>query len=124
MSRSAIQSKKGVTMGVFNWLTNRFTNHGKALAGYRRGMKKARNRDHVGAIGDYTTAINTPNITPDVKAMAQYNRALAHRAAKDVPKAVEDLNLILAMNEMLTNVKTMARQELVRIERRSTTSRA
>jgi hypothetical protein len=110
-------------MNVFSWLTDRFSDRGRALSFYRRGMRKARNHDHGGAIDDYTTAIDTPNAAPDVKAMAQYNRALAHRAAKNEPKAIEDLNLVIAMKETLINVKTMARQELIRIERRSPANR-
>ena len=110
-------------MNVITWLTGHFSSRGRALSFYQRGMKKARNRDHDGAIDDYTFAIDTPNAPPDVKAMAQYNRALVHLATKNDPKAIEDLNLILATEEMLVNVKTMARQELTRIERRSTTSR-
>lgn len=111
-------------MNVFHWLTGHFSKRGRALLLYKRGMRKARNHDHKGAIDDYSTAIDMPNASPDVKAMGQYNRALVHLAAKNDSKAIEDLNLILAMKETLTNVKTMARQELLRIEHRSTTSRA
>jgi hypothetical protein len=111
-------------MNVFNWMTGQFSNRGRALVLYKRGMRKARNHDHQGAIDDYTAAIEMPNTAPDVKAMGQYNRALAHLANKNDTKAIEDLNLILVMKEALINVKTMARQELVRIKRRLTTSRA
>jgi hypothetical protein len=114
-----IRSHKGTRMSVFNWLGGHFTNRGKALAVYRRGMKKARKHDHQGAIDDYTAVINTPGVSPDVKAMAHYNRALVHRATKNLATAIEDLNVILTMNVVMdnVNVKTMARQELIRIER-------
>ena len=110
-------------MNVFTWLTGYFSNRGRALSLYKRGMRKARNHDHEGAINDYTTAVDMPNASLDVKTMAQFNRALVHVANKNDPKAIEDLKSILAMQETLTNVKTMARQELIRIEGRSIASR-
>ena len=105
----------------FVWLKNKIWTRG-AMSFYKRGMRKARKQDHMGAIDDYTAAINMPKAAPAVKAMAQYNRALAHLAAKDIPKAVKDLSLILAMKATLTNIKSMARQKLIRLEG-STTSR-
>jgi hypothetical protein len=113
----------GVKMNVVRWFTGHFSSRGRALSLYQRGMRKARNHDHEGAIDDYTSVIDTPDASPDVKAMAQYNRALVYLATKNDPKAIEDLSLILAMQEMLVNIKTMARQKLTRIERRSTASR-
>ncbi len=110
-------------MNVFEWLTGQFASRGRALSRCRRGMRKARNNDHEGAIDDYTTTIAMRNTPADVKARAQYNRALVHLATKDDPKAIEDLNLILAMKETLINVKTMAKQKHIVLERRSTKSR-
>lgn len=107
-------------MSFFAWLKNRFCVRG-ALSFYKRGMRKARKYDHKGAINDYTTAIDMPNASANVKAMAQYNRALVHLATKDTQKAIKDLNLILTMKLTLTNIKSMARQRLIRIEG-STTS--
>ena len=102
-------------MSFFARLKNRFCVRG-ALSLYKRGMRKARKHDHKGAIEDYTAAINTPNVAANVKAMAQYNRALVYLATKDVAKAASDLNLILAMKATLTNIKSMARQKLMRLE--------
>ena len=110
-------------MNFFNWLKSWFSHGGLALWLYKRGMARAKRHDHGGAIDDYTATVDMLDAPPDLKAMAQYNRALVHLATKNDPKAIEDLNLILAMKETLINVKTMARQELIRIEGRSTTSR-
>ena len=79
-------------------------------------MKK---RDHQGAIDDYTTAIGMPDAPADVKAMSLYNRALAFAAAREDPKATEDIDAVLAMKGALPNVKTEARRLLVRMQRRS-----
>ncbi len=106
-------------MNVFNWLGGHFSNRGKALSMYRRGMARAKKHDHQGAIDDYTTTINTEDAPTDVKAMALYNRALVYVATGDDRKGVDDLDAVLAMDAGLVNVKTMARQKLARMESRS-----
>lgn len=77
-------------------------------------------RDHQGAIDDYTMTIGLPDAPADVKAMALYNRALVFAAAREDPRAMEDIDAVLAMQRAPTNVKTEARRMLVRIQRRST----
>ena len=106
-------------MKYFNWLTGRFSNRGKAMTLYRRGMARVKSQDHEGAIGDYTAMIGMLDTPADMKAMALYNRALAYTATGEEPKAAEDLKLILAMQGALANVKTEARRLLVRMQRRS-----
>jgi len=39
-------------MNAFSWLTDHFSNRGKALSLYKRGMKKAKKHDHQGALDD------------------------------------------------------------------------
>ena len=110
-------------MNMANWFTNRFSKRGKAVSLYKRGMAKAKNQDHQGAIQDYTAAIGMAATPADVKGMAQYNRALAYAASGNDRKAMEDIDVVLTMSEALTSVKTEARRMLVRIERRSTDTR-
>ena len=50
--------------------------------------------------------------------MALYNRALLYAAAKEIPKAFQDLNAVLAMNVPLLKIKLAARQKLDRMHRR------
>ena len=107
-------------MNLATWFTNRFSNRGKAVSLYKRGMAKAKNDDHQGAIVDYTTAIGMTATPADVKGMAQYNRALAYAASGNDRKAMEDIDVVLAMTGAPISVKTEARRMLVRIERRST----
>jgi tetratricopeptide (TPR) repeat protein len=104
-------------MNVLSWLTGHFSNRGKALSLYRRGMAKSKNHEHQGAIDDYTTAIGMRDAPPDVKAMALYNRALVYAAAGDRPNATADLNTVLEMPEALPNIKAEAKRKLVRMER-------
>ncbi len=106
-------------MGFFNWLKSRSSHRGKGLWLYKRGMEKAKKRDHTGAIDDYTATVDMEGIPPDVKAMALYNRAAVRDASGDSPQAVDDLNAVLAMAEPLEKVKTAAKQKLMRMERRS-----
>lgn len=101
--------------GVLNWLTSFFTTRGKVLALYRRGMAKAEKHDHRGALEAYDAAIKAADSPADVRAMALYNRALVFAAIGENVKAREDLEFVLAMEESFTNIKTMARQKLVRM---------
>ena len=47
-------------MSFFSVLKNMFSARGKALALYKRAMKKAEHRDFGGAIADYTTVVQLP----------------------------------------------------------------
>jgi hypothetical protein len=58
-------------MNVVGWLKNRFTARRKALWNYRRGMARAKRRDHDGALANYTAAIELAGVPAEVKAMAR-----------------------------------------------------
>ena len=109
-------------MNIFHWLTRCFSVRGKAVSLYKRGMAKAKRNDHQGALEHYTTAIGMPGTPADLLAMVLYNRALVYVAAGDEPKGAADLDAVLAMDESLVNVKTMARQKLARMESRASKS--
>ena len=106
-------------MNIFHWFTRYFSSHGKAMSHYKRGMAKAKRNDHQGALEHYTTAIGMPGTPADLLAMVLYNRALTYVAAGDERKGAADFDAVLAMNESLVNVKTMARQKLARMESRA-----
>jgi len=80
-------------------------------------MAKAKHHDRQGAIDDYSAAINLADTSPDVQAMALYNRALVLAASKDSTLATDDLKAVLAMADVPANVKAAARDKLRRIER-------
>ena len=79
-------------------------------------MARANQHDGPGALEDYTAAIELRGVPADVRAMALYNRALLYAAAKDVPKAVVDLNAVLATAAPLHKIKSAARQKLDRMQ--------
>lgn len=106
-------------MNLFKQLVEHFSKQGKALSLYRRGMAKAKIRDHQGAIDDYSAAIDISNAPAQMKAMVLYNRALVYSAAGQDSKAIEDLDVVLVMKEALTNVKIEARRMLLRMQNRS-----
>jgi len=106
-------------MRFFAWLKSRSSERDRGLWLYKRGMAKAKNHDHKGAIDDYTSTIDMHGVPSDVRAMALYNRAVVHAAAGNNPRAIDDLNAVLALAEPLEKVKTAAKQKLVRMDRRS-----
>jgi hypothetical protein len=91
---------------------------------YKRGMRKAHHHDHPGAILDYTSAIQMPDIPSDLKAMALFNRAMVYAASNEESKAISDLRMLIAMRETPSEVRTEAKRKLARMDRRSTASNA
>lgn len=81
-------------------------------------MARARRKDFLGAIADYTAAVESPHVPMDVKGMATYNRALAYAAVHEVEKAADDLAAVLAMPGLPEDVVVQARQCCERLRRR------
>ena len=106
-------------MNVYHWFTERFSNHGKALTLYKRGMARAKKHDCQGAIEDYTATIGMPDTPTKVRAMALYNRALVLVASGDHQRGIDDLQAVLGMDESPVTVKTRARQKLAKMDARS-----
>ena len=113
------QARRSESTAQINWLTGHFSNRRQAVSLYKRGMAKAKNHDHQGAIDDYTTTINMPDTPANVKAMVLYNRALVHVVTGDDGKGIDDLDAVMAMDEAPVSVKTMARKKLAKRETRS-----
>ena len=99
-------------MNLFDWISSWFSKRGMAFWLYKRGLAKAKKRDHQGAIAAYTSTIGMQVMPPDVLAMVLYHRALEFLAIGDDRKGEDDLKAVLAMDELLVNEKTMARQKL------------
>ena len=106
-------------MNFFKWLTRGNSVHDVVLSLYKRGLASAMNHDPKGARDAYTAAIDMRDAPADLRAMALYNRALLYAAAKEIPKAIQDLNVVLAMKAPLHMVKSAARQKLDRMQRRN-----
>jgi hypothetical protein len=106
-------------MKFLNWLKGKLSHRNKAMWLYRRGMLKAKLRDHRAAIADYTTVIDMADATDSLRAMALYNRSLVHAAVNQMPQAMDDLRSLLELPGATGNVKTEARRKLLRMGRTS-----
>lgn len=104
-------------MSFFDWLRSKWSTEGKAAVLYRRGMLKAKLHNHRGALADYTAVIDMAGVSDDLRAMAFYNRAVVYVAQHDDSAASRDLQELLGMPGAAANVKTAARQQLVRMQR-------
>lgn len=102
-------------MGFFSSV---FSGRGKATAIYKRGMKKANERDLEGAISEYSSLIDLAAAPADLKAMARLNRGLAYSMNRDYGRAEEDLQAVLAMRDAPAEVLETAREKLKRWKRR------
>jgi hypothetical protein len=102
-------------MNIASWLKSRSSSRDEALSRYRRGMARAEEHDHQGAIDDFTATIDMPDAPSHVKGMALHDRALAHAAADNDQKGVDDLDAVSPMDKALVSLKTIARQRLTRM---------
>ena len=105
-------------MNFLKWLTRANTVHDVVLSLYKRGLASAINHDQKEARDAFTAAIDMPDAPADLRAMALYNRALVYADAKEIPKAVQDLNAVLAMATLPATAKSAARQKLDQMRRR------
>jgi hypothetical protein len=105
-------------MNMLLWLRGAFSSRGKALSLYKRGMAKANKRNHQGALSDYTATLGLPNVPTDVRAQVLFNRALVFIASGENQKGIGDLDAVLAMDDLLPDVRTMARLKLARVKSR------
>lgn len=105
-------------MNPLSKLFGGLTPRGRALAAYRRGMQKVKERDLEGAIVEYTMVVEMKDAPEDVIAMALLNRALAYSHAHDDNKAGVDLDRVLQMPAASQQVLHAAHEKLRRMERR------
>jgi hypothetical protein len=105
-------------MNVFKWLTRENSVHDVVLSLYKQGLASAMKHDQKGAMDAFTAAIDMRDAPADLRAMALYNRALVYGAANEIPKAIQDLNAVLAMAAPPPKVKSAARQKLDQMQRR------
>jgi hypothetical protein len=100
-------------MNPLRQLRRLFT-RGRAAALYHSGMAKAHADDWLGAIADYTAAIQSPKAPRDILALAWSNRALAHAHTGDHTNAEGDLRSVLAMPDAPADIRKAAQEKLAR----------
>lgn len=104
-------------MKILRWLKSRTSPERRANWLYRRGMLNAKLKQHQKAINDYSTVIETDGISPSLKSMALFNRALVYHAKNREREAGEDLNRLLSLSGAPGDVKTEARRKLLRMKK-------
>ena len=107
-------------MGLSSWSKNVIGSKSTtALDHYKSGIVKAENRDHNGAIQEYSTTIDHPTADESLKSMALYNRALVLHVKDQNDEAVVDLQRVIKMHGAHTKVKAAAKTKLNRILKRT-----
>ncbi|PQO46820.1 hypothetical protein [Blastopirellula marina] len=106
-------------MNAIAWITNCFSKTDRATALYKRGMAKAKKRDHQGAIADYSAALDAPDGPTSLKGMILYNRGIVYVAAGMAKNGADDLNAVLAISDVQADVKVAAQRKLAKIESRT-----
>lgn len=99
-------------------LQDLFSARGRATSLYKRGMKKAKERNYDQAIADYNSVLEMPKAPPDLKAMALFNRALTYSSTREYDQAQEDLNTVLKMPQLPNEIKEAAKLKLERMKKR------
>ncbi len=66
---------------------------------------------------DYTAVIDAADAPADLRAMALYNRALLHVSRKDLRRATDDLQAVLATELRRHDIQSAATRTLDRIQR-------
>ncbi len=105
-------------MNLYDWIVGCVSTRQKSLGIYKRGISKARRRQHNAAIENYTTVIGIPGVPEDVKAMSLFNRALAYVSVGD-SRGTEDLNMVLGMPGAPAQIKLEAMRKLARMQHRA-----
>lgn len=80
-------------------------------------MQQAKQHKFHNAIDLYTKILGAAKAPDDVKAMAQFNRALAYSSMSDYESAEKELHAILADPKFPANVKSAAQEKLTRYEK-------
>jgi hypothetical protein len=114
-----IRREDGLFMSLFQWFGWSRSVRSQVLSFYKRGLARTKNDDSKGALVDFTSVIELADAPSDVRAMAQYNRALLYAAAGDIGSAVADLNAVLNCPEPLREIKLAAKRRLERMHTRT-----
>ena len=105
-------------MSFFGQLANLFSRSGRDDTRLKQGMDLASAKRPDKAIGIYDSILGSKTANSTVRARALFNRALAHSSMKDDEKAIADLEGVASMGGAPENVRTAARNQLIRVRNR------
>jgi len=109
-------------MNLLDRLKNWFSSGGRDDNRMAAAMECAKDKQPAEAIKLYTELLRSPTASSETKARALFNRALAYSSMKDDVQAAADLKTLMAMRDAPENVRAAARNQIVRLQNRSTAS--
>jgi len=84
---------------------------------YRRGIHQARRGNSQAAVDAYTAVIRIDAAPPSIRGMARFNRALALWSTGRHARAEQDMDALLAGQEVPPSVREAARDKLHRMRK-------
>jgi hypothetical protein len=105
-------------MDLLNRLKNWFSRGGRDENQLEKAMELAKTRQPTEALAIYNDLITSPGTSNAVKARALFNRALAYSSLKDDDRAAADLKRLTTLDGVPENIRTAARNQLVRLTNR------
>lgn len=105
-------------MSILKRLGNWFSRHGRDDNRLQTAMDHAHAKRPAEAIAVYDSIVNANGGSPSLRAMALFNRALAHSSLKNDEQAMEDLEEVVSLPGTPENVLSAARNQLVRVRNR------
>lgn len=109
-------------MMIFDILIHPLLSNLQAKWIHRRRMVHANRHENTLAIEEYMTVIEMKAASAHTKAMALYNRALAHYSILNVTKSIDDLNNVLEIAGATGQARIESRRKLHRTERNTNRS--
>jgi hypothetical protein len=105
-------------MSILKRLGNWFSRHGRDDNRLQIAMDHAHAKRPAEAIAVYDSIVDATGGSPSLRAMALFNRALAHSALKNDEQAIQDLEAVVSLPGTPENVLSAARNQLVRVRSR------
>jgi len=105
-------------MSIFKRLANWFSRGGRDDNRLQVGMDHAHAKRPAEAIAVYDAIVNAKGGSSSLRARALFNRALAHSSLKNDQQAILDLEEVVSFQGTPENVRSAARNQLVRVRNR------
>jgi hypothetical protein len=107
-------------MGFLKGLANLFSRGGRDENQLEKAMELAKTKQPAEALVIYNDLLTSPGTSSETKARALFNRALTYSALKDDTRATADLKQLTTQPDIPENIRTAARNQLVRLTNRKT----
>lgn len=106
-------------MGILSQILGVFSQSSRHDNQLQRAFDLAKNNQPTEAVAILNALLKSSAASETVKSRALFNRALAYSSLNDDAKATADLQQLITSNSTPENVRTAARNQLVRIRNRA-----